>query len=182
MCDMTHLYVWHDAFICVTWRIDMCDMTHWYVWHDALICVTWRIDMCDMPHDVYERHDSCAWWCIHVSHWYLWRDVLICVTWRIHMCDTTHGVYERNDSCACDVILHTCFHRTHAWWNSCAWWYTQVSRWHVWRDALICVTLRVDIWHMADSCVWHDSQICVMRLMCIDDTFMCLVDMCDMTC
>jgi len=32
MCDMTHSYVWHDAFICVTWLIHMCDMTHSYVW------------------------------------------------------------------------------------------------------------------------------------------------------
>jgi len=30
MCDMTYLYVWHDAF--------MCDMTHSYAWHDAFIC------------------------------------------------------------------------------------------------------------------------------------------------
>jgi len=41
MCDMTHSYVWHDSFICVTWLIHMCDMTHSYVWHDSFICVTW---------------------------------------------------------------------------------------------------------------------------------------------
>ena len=28
VCDMTHSYVWHDSFICVTWLIHMCDMTH----------------------------------------------------------------------------------------------------------------------------------------------------------
>ena len=63
LCDMTHSYVWHDSFICVTcpihaggwficvtWRIHMCDMTHSYVWHDAFMCVTWRIHMCDMTH------------------------------------------------------------------------------------------------------------------------------------
>ena len=26
----------------VTWLIRMCDMTHSYVWHDAFICVTWQ--------------------------------------------------------------------------------------------------------------------------------------------
>jgi len=40
---MTHSYVWHDSFICVTWLIHMCDMTHSYVWHDSFICVTWFI-------------------------------------------------------------------------------------------------------------------------------------------
>jgi len=34
---MTHLYVWHDSFICVTWLIHMCDMTHSHVWHDSSI-------------------------------------------------------------------------------------------------------------------------------------------------
>ena len=28
VCDMTHSYVWHDSFICVTWLTHMCDMTH----------------------------------------------------------------------------------------------------------------------------------------------------------
>jgi len=49
-CGMTHSYLWHDSFICVTWHITqdasiyayiyMCDMTHSYVWHDLFICVT----------------------------------------------------------------------------------------------------------------------------------------------
>ena len=39
MCDMTHSYVWHDSFICVTWLIHMCDMTRSYVWYDSSICV-----------------------------------------------------------------------------------------------------------------------------------------------
>jgi len=31
-----------------TWLIHMCDMSHLYVWHDSFICVTCRIHMCDM--------------------------------------------------------------------------------------------------------------------------------------
>jgi len=31
MCDVTHSYVWHDSFICVTWLIRMCDATHSYI-------------------------------------------------------------------------------------------------------------------------------------------------------
>jgi len=65
--------VWHDSFICVTWRIHMWDMTHLYVWHDSLICVTWLIHLCDMTHS------------------YVWHDAFICVTWLIHMCVMTHS-------------------------------------------------------------------------------------------
>jgi len=31
---MTHLHVWHDSSICVTWIIHMCDMINSCVWHD----------------------------------------------------------------------------------------------------------------------------------------------------
>ena len=54
---MTHSYVWHDSFICVTWLIHMCDKTRSYVWHDSFVCVTWLIRMCDMTHS-YVWHDS----------------------------------------------------------------------------------------------------------------------------
>ena len=69
---MTHAYVWHDSFICVTWLIHMCDMTHAYVWHDSFICVAWLIHMCDM------------------THAYVWHDSFICVPWLIQMCAMTH--------------------------------------------------------------------------------------------
>ena len=51
MCDMPHLYVWHDSFICVTWVIHMCDMSHSYVWHASFICVTWLIHMCEIQRE-----------------------------------------------------------------------------------------------------------------------------------
>ena len=53
----SHLHVWHDSFICVTWLIHMCDMTHSYVWHDSFIRVTWLIHMCDMTRS-YVWYDS----------------------------------------------------------------------------------------------------------------------------
>jgi len=34
MCDMTHSYVWHDLFICVTWIIHMCDRIHSDPWRE----------------------------------------------------------------------------------------------------------------------------------------------------
>jgi len=35
---MSHSYVWHVSFICVTCLIHMCDMSHSYVCHVSFIC------------------------------------------------------------------------------------------------------------------------------------------------
>ena len=109
-CTMTHSYVWHDSFTCVTrlearllerayasfiyatWLIYMCGMTHLYVWHDSFICVTWLTYMCDMTR-LYVWHDShiCALWLVwHDS--FLYAPWLICVPgpWPIHVCSMTH--------------------------------------------------------------------------------------------
>ena len=82
MCDMTHPYVWHDAFICVTWIIHMCDTTCLYM--------EWLIHMCDMTHS-YVQHDSfiCATRLIRtcdMTHWYVWHDSLIRASWLVHAC------------------------------------------------------------------------------------------------
>jgi len=37
------------------------------------------------------------------------------------------------------------------------WWYTHVSRWYVWHDTLICVTLLIHICDMTHKYVWWDS-------------------------
>jgi len=101
---MTHSYMWHDSFICVTWLIHMCDMTHSYVWHDSFICVTWRIHMYDMTH----------------SH--VWNNSFICAPWLTHMCDTTHSHWwhipcpmscDTTHSYMCDMTL------SHAWHIAC---------------------------------------------------------------
>jgi len=60
MCNLTHLYVWHDmtfsyvwhdlftcvawydSFICDTWLIHMCNRIRLYVWHDSFTCVAWH--------------------------------------------------------------------------------------------------------------------------------------------
>ena len=105
MYDMTHLYVWHDAFTCVNWIMYMCDMTHSYAWHDSSICATWLIYTCDLTPAYRARLlTSCApaklvstgthtqvWlqisyvtWRIHTVTW-----LITCVTWLIHMCDIT---------------------------------------------------------------------------------------------
>jgi len=119
MCDMTHSYVGHDSFICVTWLIHMCDMTHSYVRLDAFMCVTWLIHMCDMTHlcmcDM--ARCICVTCLIHV--WrdssivliYVWHDSLPCLmhTWHdspqsdAFMYDMTHT------HVTCHILLiHIC--------------------------------------------------------------------------
>jgi len=113
----------------VTWLIRMCDMTHSYVWHDAFVCVTWRIRMCDMTHsDVScrsyvgraprDQNEFACCRCIklhllqqglirllplhmcNMTHAYVWHDSFECVTWLIGTCDMTHS-YVWHDSFIC---------------------------------------------------------------------------------
>ena len=81
MCDMTHLCVWLDSFICVTWLIHMYDMTHSYVKQSELLfvfmCVPWLIHMCDMTHS------------------YVWHDSFICKTKRTLVCCALAWVLSR---------------------------------------------------------------------------------------
>ena len=71
---MTHSYVWHDSFLCVTWLIPMCDMTHSYVWHDSFLCV-------HLTHSS-NAHNNIAdakqikqnIWMSHVTHMNVWSE------------------------------------------------------------------------------------------------------------
>ena len=61
MCDLTHSYVWHDSFICVTWlstwntldlerlgKLKNILCVSAACQHDAFICVTWLIHTCEI--------------------------------------------------------------------------------------------------------------------------------------
>jgi len=110
LCDMTHSYVWHSSFICVTlpcvWhdlficvtRLNMstqpslCAMIHSYLWHGTFTCATWHIHMCDMARS-------------HVRH-----GTFTCATWHIHMCGMTHSCAQHL-TCVCDTTyLHAWYH------------------------------------------------------------------------
>jgi len=43
---MTHSWVCHTPFICVTWLIHECAMIHLFVWHDSLICENRLYNLC----------------------------------------------------------------------------------------------------------------------------------------
>jgi len=70
-CDMTHSYLWHDSFVCVTWLIRMCDMTHSYLWHDSFVSVTWLIHICDViaaRSDPHQKRHRIKLRCCYVTH------------------------------------------------------------------------------------------------------------------
>jgi len=125
MCDMTLTCVWHDSFICVTWRIYMRSMTHPHVWHDSSVCVMWLTSRsCQASSSVsfscFVSLSLCV--CNHplvcltqvnrmyVTHPYVWHDSS--ATWLIRTCDITHP-------------------QVRAW---------RTWRMYVWHDAIVCVT------------------------------------------
>jgi len=95
MWDMTHLYVWHDSFVRVTWLIHIYS----YMWHDSFIRVTWLIYTCDMT---YQYRFICVPWLaleLIVLAFYIWSIYLLqywCSV--IHMCGMTHS-YKWHDPC-----------------------------------------------------------------------------------
>ena len=123
---MTHEYLRHDSFICVTKLLHMYDMIHTCVCHDAHIYVTRLIHMCNIPHThvwqasyIHVWHDSYTFTCVirltHLFHgeghqengardfaddWY------ICVTYLIHVHVT--------------CLIHVCgdMTHTHVWYVS----------------------------------------------------------------
>jgi len=50
VCDMTNSWLWDDAFIHVTWRIDTCDVSFSCVRCYTFIRVTWLIFWDDLTH------------------------------------------------------------------------------------------------------------------------------------
>ena len=89
VAQMTHLCVWHDAFMCVTWLIHVCDMTHLRITISnqgafTRAHVPWLVHMYDMK---YSNVHMCP-----VTHSYVWHDSFTCVPRLLHswVHHTTH--------------------------------------------------------------------------------------------
>ena len=150
VAQMTHLCVWHDAFMCVTWLIHVCDMTHSCVWHDSFMCdmthesrVTYLIYTTQIWAMTYSRvwHDSLIYVPFATTHSYVWHDSFTCVTCSRRQ---RKDSYVWHDSFMCVTWLIIMCDMTHL---------------YVWHDSFICVTLPIHKCDMTHSYVWHDSLI-----------------------
>jgi len=160
MCDMTHLYVWddaysyvwHDSFIWATWLLHMCDMTPSYGRHDSFICVTWLVHLCAMTHS-YVCHDSFMWFDELIFH----HSFMCSYERRIHMCAMTHS-YVCHDSFMCSY--HHMKETTSTWrshgmstWRSHG---THMKEsWHTYDAREPSVRS-----HGTHMCSYHDSFMC----------------------
>jgi len=183
LCCMTHSYVWHDSFICVTrlteWRrptgclkLQVIFRQRTTNYRSLLQKMTYKdkasYGSSPSCSNICEKSHSCVWHnsCIRAS----FRRALtllcssdtsqhVCMIWLIrmcvHTCDMTHS-YVWHDSFICvEWLIHM----------------GAVTYVYVWHDAFICVTWLAYMCDVTRSYVWRDSFICVTWL----------IHMCDMT-
>jgi len=135
--------------------MDMCDITLWCTSDGLLICLTYLFTTGDCSAgwqrtawQVFYIH-TCAIWLVHMcamTHWHVRHDPFLSVTWHIH----GNGLRER--------FLYSCM-----WHNLlvCVTWLSQMSdmtRFCVWRDTYGHIPRDRYLY------VWHDSFICVTKL------------------
>jgi len=95
MRDMSHSYVRHDSFICVTWLIHIHRRSNERIRgrrkclrHDLFICAAWLIHMCDVTHSYTQTtqwKDSWDEEMCDMMNSYVRHDSFICVTWLMHI-------------------------------------------------------------------------------------------------
>jgi len=125
---MTHSYVCHDSFICVSRLIHTCALIL-----SSLMCASF----------IYVSR------LIHMTHAYMCHESFIYVSQLIHMCALTPSCGTHVCVCGIHVCvcgIHVCVCGIHVCvWHSCVCvWHSCVCVWH----SCVCV------WH-SYVCVWH---------------------------
>ena len=166
--DLTHLYLWRDSLMFVTWLTsitDLCNMTY------VSLCRLFffgkkdyfSVDMpplggctcmCDMKNWLirtftkYVRHDKfirVAWLIDTCARSLICVTLLIHVIWLVNKCGKTHS-YAQYDSFMCvNWLIHMC----------------DMTPSYVWHASFICVTRLIHMCDMPHSYVWHDAYILV---------------------
>ena len=144
-CDVTHLHVCHDSFVCTPWLIHLRGVTHSFVCNDSFICMTLLA--------------SSAVWKRGRTHSCMCHDVFICghasfksVTWLIYECDMT-----QEHSCMCHDVF-VCRHDAFicvTWLRSTVVLQCRLEARH---DAFMCVPWCICLHAMTRSWVWHGSE------------------------
>ena len=191
MCDMTHLYVSHDSFLCVISKRQSkyrrWYMAHSHVWRDLFIrhlvypwasrnkdTGTYLICMCDMTR---------FWgtWGMHARVHTARRihDSFLCVAWLICMRDMTHFYVWRDWFVCVTWLIHTSdlthVYLWHASFMGVAWLiyiceiHAKVQTMTLVLDSFLCVTWLIYMYDVTDSNLWRDSFIHVAWLIYISD-------------
>jgi len=161
ICNVTHLYVWHDALISIS-VVAAHNLVCVYMYRHSFICVTWPIYTCFRRRNI---QTVCECKITHsISH--VWHDSPILVSvLEIHT-QIRVKMYRDSPADMCVIwrdsfirvtrLTHTCLRRENTHPDCmCEW---DMTHSHVWHDSLTskhprsCVTW----WH---SHVWHDSHI-----------------------
>jgi len=164
VCDVTHLYIWHDSWMYVTWLIYIYDMTHGCMWRDSFIYMTWLLDVCDVTH-LYIWHDALMHvrrliHMCHLTHGCMWHVSFTHMTWLLDECDMTHPYTY-------DVTTHS--YKIWCMWDKSFIWsyinliyiintltYPQWDVSHTWLVLYICIN-SLSCLHMRDnSCMWDN--------------------------
>ena len=167
MCYVTHSDVLRDSFRCVTWLIQMCDMTHSDGWHDSFRWVTWLIQMCDMTHsDVWHDSFRCVTWLIpmcDMTHSNVWHDSFRYVTRLIHMCDMPHPRAWHDSSTSLMQLVHAeaMYPYARLVLPICKTWLLYTNVWH---DSFICVPRLIHMCDTTHPCARHDSFTCATNM------------------
>ena len=188
MCDMTHVYVWHDSCLCVTWLILMCDITNVYAWHDSFTCATWLI-LCTCNFEKIIGRKSSALPLSSTSCTFR-RDMTHFQRFQSHVKILNRfrkedlGIYTfcwylRIQLFIVQMILFCCFQKV--------WWYKFIVRLtplyrvfhrlsihtssHAQHDSCLCVTRLMHVCDMTHVYAWHDSFTCATWLMPCTCTF-----------
>jgi len=146
---MTHSYVRHDSFVCVTWLIVRGGERE----RDSFMCGTWLINVWDMTHS-----------CDDMTHAYMWSDSpLRWVTSHICMSHgvTSHICMSHDDSFICEDanVTHSCVRRdspgeveegnvTHSY----------VTHSYFRHDLFVCATWLLHFCDVTYSCARCESQ------------------------
>jgi len=190
---MTHWYLCHDSFICVTRRIRVCAMTRSYEWCDSSVCMAWYIHMRDMTY-FYARRDTfiCVTWL--QNRWCMVRSVKGFVDWHCKYLsedtlnlsentfyqrkieyETTEGfvawfVDVQTDSSKCVTCLIHVGDMTHSY--LCHLTSSPPLMCSTWlihmcdmthSDSVACLVYMCDVTHL----IWHESSRCATWLLCV---------------